>query len=281
MGYAASSFQYGASVWANGIRQHFLRFGGKHQSTKGTDPILLLPGITSPAATWAFVGERLGRRFDTYVVDIRGRGLSASGTGLDYSLDAMSSDVVALAKTLGLSRYSILGHSMGGRIAIRIAAQRPTGLQRLVIVDPPVSGPGRRPYPAPLDWYVDSIALSKQGMTADQMRVFCPAWPEHHLRVRAEWLATCSEEAVLHCFKAFGTDDIHADMPQIACPTLFILAQSGDVVTDSEMTEIKSLIPHVLSVRVPDCGHMIPYENEEGFFLGLGDFLGSSIYACE
>ncbi|MGT2494270.1 alpha/beta fold hydrolase [Cupriavidus basilensis] len=81
--------------------------------------VILVPGITSPAITWGFVGEVFGEQFDTYVLDVRGRGLSSAEDGLDYSLDAQAADVLAFAQALKLDRWMIVGHSMGGRIAVR------------------------------------------------------------------------------------------------------------------------------------------------------------------
>ena len=136
-----------------------------------------MPGITSPAITWGFVGERFGESFDTYILDVRGRGLSEAGAALDYGLDAQAADVLAFAQALGLEQYSLVGHSMGGRIGVRAGRSKPAGLRCLVLADPPVSGPGRRPYPAKLPWYVDSMAQARQGMDAEAMRAFCPAGP--------------------------------------------------------------------------------------------------------
>ncbi|PTN52966.1 alpha/beta hydrolase, partial [Achromobacter xylosoxidans] len=138
----SSTYLYGGQVHANGIRQHYLRYGGPEGERAERLAVIIIPGITSPAVTWGFVAERLGRQFDTYVLDVRGRGLSASGPDLDYGLDAQAADVTAFAQALGLERYALVGHSMGGRIAVRAAGKKPQGLARLVIVDPPVSGPG-------------------------------------------------------------------------------------------------------------------------------------------
>ena len=66
----SNQFLYGGNIFANGIRQHYLRYGGARE---GRDAIVLVPGITSPAVTWGFVAETLGRQFDTYVLDVRGR----------------------------------------------------------------------------------------------------------------------------------------------------------------------------------------------------------------
>ncbi|MBB1623840.1 alpha/beta fold hydrolase [Achromobacter sp. UMC71] len=269
-----STYLYGAHVHANGIRQHYLRYGGERA---GRDAVIVIPGITSPAATWGFVAERLGRQFDTYVLDVRGRGLSASGPGLDYGLDAQAADVTALAQALGLTRYALLGHSMGGRIAVRAARSGPSGLTRLVIVDPPVSGPGRRPYPANLAWYVDSIRQATHGMSAEDMRAFCPTWTDEQRTLRAQWLHTCFEPAIVQSFEDFGRDDIHADLPRVTTPLLLMTAERGGVVGDDDVTEWHKLAPQTQHVRVPDAGHMIPWDNEAGFHAALGDFLGAKV----
>jgi N-formylmaleamate deformylase len=269
-----SKFLYGANVHANGVRQHYLRYGGVRADR---DAIILLPGITSPAITWGFVGETFGHAFDVYIVDIRGRGLSEASADLDYSLDAQAKDVIAFAKALGLPRYAIVGHSMGARIAIRAARGQPAGLTRVVLVDPPVSGPGRRPYPANLAWYVDSMAAARKGAGIEGMRGFCPTWTDEQLRLRAEWLHTCDERAVLESFGGFHTDDIHADLPHVAVAARLILAARGDVVTDADVAEIKALRPGIEVARVPDAGHMIPWDNEPGFYRAFEEFLGARV----
>ncbi|KJK22776.1 alpha/beta hydrolase [Burkholderiaceae bacterium 16] len=270
-----SEFLYGGNVFANGIRQHYLRYGGATGARQGRDAVVIVPGITSPAVTWGFVGEQFGKHFDTYILDVRGRGLSEAGDALDYSLDAQAADVTAFAQALGLARYAIVGHSMGARIGIRAARGNPAGLTRLVMVDPPVSGPGRRAYPSQLPWYVDSIRLARQGIDAEGMRRFCPTWTEEQLRLRAEWLHTCDERAIVTSFEDFHRDDVHADMPSVQVPTLLMVAGRGDVIRAEDIDEIRGLLPAVQVARVPDAGHMIPWDDEAGFYRAFGDFLGA------
>ncbi|ANN69134.1 alpha/beta fold hydrolase [Bordetella bronchialis] len=272
---------YGGHVHANGIRQHYLRYAPAPGGAGKLDPVIVIPGITSPAITWGFVGERLGQVFDTYVLDVRGRGLTQAGEALDYGLDAQADDVNAFAQALGLARYSYVGHSMGGRIAIRAASRRPAGLARIVAVDPPVSGPGRRAYPAQLPWYVDSIAQARQGMDAEAMRRFCPTWTEEQLRLRAEWLHTCDERAIRQSFEEFHTEDIHAHLPHLDVPLLLMTAERGDVVRDEDVAEIQALKPGTRHTRVPGAGHMIPWDNEAAFYAAFGDFLGAPLPAAE
>ncbi|CAO3426881.1 alpha/beta fold hydrolase [Azospirillum endophyticum] len=269
----ASTFLFGANVQANGIRQHYLRYGGERQD--GRLSIVLIPGITSPAVTWGFVAERFGRQFDTYVLDVRGRGLSESGPHLDYGIDACADDVNAFAAALGLTDYVLVGHSMGARFAIRASVRGSAeGLRRLVLIDPPVSGPGRRPYPSGLPWYVDSIRQSLKGMDVEAMRAFCPTWTEEQLRLRAEWLHTCYEPAIVQTYEGFHRDDIHADLPKLPVPALLIVAGRGGVILPEDEEEIARLQPAIRIARVPNAGHMIPWDDLDGFLAAFGDGLG-------
>lgn len=273
----SSTFLYGGNVFANGIRQHYLRYGSSANEHATRPAIVLIPGITSPAITWGFVGEVLGARFDTYVLDVRGRGLSSASDTLDYSLDAQADDIVEFVKALGLSSFSLVGHSMGARIAARAASRIESGLKSVVLIDPPTSGPGRRPYPSQLSWYVDSMALASKGMDAEAMRQFCPTWTFEQRQLRAEWLHTCDERAVLTSFKGFHEDDFFADAARLNVPSLLITAERGDVVTPEDVSELQRATPSMLHTRVPNAGHMIPWDNEAGFYAALGNFLGASV----
>ena len=272
-----STFLYGGNVSANGIRHHYLRYGGRAGPRAHREAVIIVPGITSPAITWGFVGERFGLHFDTYVLDVRGRGLTENRPGMDYGLDAQAADLVAFAEALGLVHWSAVGHSMGARIAIRAAVSQPAGLMRLVLVDPPVSGPGRRPYPAALPWYVDSMKLAREGTDAEGMRAFCPTWTDEQLSLRAEWLHTCDEAAVITSFEGFHTDDIHADLPNLHVPVLLITAERGGVVSEDDVFEMEIAMPGLNEVRVANAGHMIPWDNEEGFYEAFGAFLGATL----
>lgn len=255
-----STFLYGAHVHANGIRQHYLRFGGKGRT------LIVVPGITSPAITWAFVGERLGEIFDTYIFDARGRGLSSSGPSLDYGLEALAADLGAALHALDVSNAFLLGHSMGARIAVRACARHNLQADRIILVDPPVTGPGRRHYPAPLSWYVDSIRLATEGCEIEDMRKFLPAWHEDHLRLRAEWLHTCDEQAIIRSYNDFHETDIHADLQLLTAPTLLMVAGKGGVILPEDAEEILQLLPRGTAITVPNTGHMIPWDDFEGFF---------------
>lgn len=261
-------FLRGANIHANGIRQHYLRYGGAGR------PLVLVPGITSPAITWGFVAERLAERYDVRVLDVRGRGLSSTGPGLDYGLNALAEDLAGFCGALSLSRPLVVGHSMGARIALRAAIRHPDAFGELVLVDPPVSGPGRRAYPSKLPWYVDSIRSAARGMDAQDMLAFCPTWTEEQRALRAEWLATCYEPAIVTAFEGFHTDDIHADLRSLAVKASLMVAGKGGVIEPGDVEEIRTLAPSIKVARVEEAGHMIPWDDLEGFLMTFQQLVG-------
>src|SRR5690606_7834786 len=98
-------------VQANGLRHHLLEYGPKDAT-----PVLILPGITSPAPTWEFVARELADDYRVFTADIRGRGLSDTPPS-GYTLPDYAADAAGVIEALGLDRPIVLGHSMGARIA--------------------------------------------------------------------------------------------------------------------------------------------------------------------
>lgn len=259
-------FLYGSNIHANNIRIHYLRYGGK-----GT-PLVLVPGITSPAITSGFVAERFAEKFDVYVVDVRGRGLSETGPGLDYGVATYATDIAGFIKVLQLEPVILLGHSMGARIAARVAAERRVVISQLVLADPPVTGPGRRPYNIPLDWFLSSIRLAQQGHGMEAFRDQTPHWAEEHIRLRAEWLHTCDLTAVSASYDNMHREDLHADLASISQPTLFLSAEKGAILED-ELQEVRKIAPAFTSVRLSGIGHMMPFEDLDLFAGAVLDYL--------
>jgi pimeloyl-ACP methyl ester carboxylesterase len=101
----------------------------------GTGPVIvLIHGITSSSDTWTRVMPYLTRRFTVIAPDLIGHGESAKPKG-DYSLGAHACSIRDLLLTLGHDRASIVGHSLGGGIAMQFSYQFPERCERLVLVD--------------------------------------------------------------------------------------------------------------------------------------------------
>ena len=95
--------------------------------------VVLVHGIASRAAQWERVMSLLGERHRVIAPDLLGHGLSAKPRG-DYSLGAQACGIRDLLATLGHDRVSLVGHSLGGGIAMQFAYQFPERVERLALV---------------------------------------------------------------------------------------------------------------------------------------------------
>jgi pimeloyl-ACP methyl ester carboxylesterase len=102
------------------------------QSGEGP-PLVLIHGITSRASSWEQVIPGLARRHTVIAPDLMGHGGSAKPRG-DYSLGSHASGIRDLLIALGHPRVTVVGHSLGGGIAMQLAYQFPERVERLVLV---------------------------------------------------------------------------------------------------------------------------------------------------
>jgi pimeloyl-ACP methyl ester carboxylesterase len=123
--------EIGQSAEANGIRTNYLEAGS------GTETVLLIhgsgPGVTS-YANWRVVMPALAEDFRVIAPDMVGFGYSDRPKDVTYGLDTWADQVVGLMDTLGIDKAHLVGNSFGGSIALRIAAQHPERVGKLVLM---------------------------------------------------------------------------------------------------------------------------------------------------
>lgn len=260
----------GQSVYVevNGLRHHLLSYGSGR-------PLLILPGITSPAATADFLATRIAKLgFAVHALDIRGRGQSDVAPSGAYRLEDYAADIAAIVAAQKWERPAVIGHSMGARIAAAYAttyAASDHGL--IVLIDPPVCGPGRSKYPTSLESFMTQLAEAKAGATPEAVRRFYPKWPERELRLRLEVLPTCDETAVRESHAGFENEDFFAYWRKVTAPAAMICGAESPVVTAEAVADLRAVNPAIPLHIVPEAGHMIPWDNFEGFFSVLTPML--------
>lgn len=131
----------------------------KQYSDKGT-PVLVLHGLFGSLSNWGWHCKQLAEDFAVYGVDLRNHGDSPHSDRLDYQV--MAEDVRQLIERLGLKSCSLVGHSMGGKVAMQLALSHPELVDKLVVVDiAPVA------YPEDADGHMNVLA----GMDAVELDV--------------------------------------------------------------------------------------------------------------
>ena len=98
-------------------------------------PVLFTHSLAGNAAQWAPQAAHLRGARRTIAIELRGHGRSAPPAGGDYTIGAMAGDVGAVADALGLERFALVGHSLGGSVALEYAGAHSDRVTALALID--------------------------------------------------------------------------------------------------------------------------------------------------
>jgi pimeloyl-ACP methyl ester carboxylesterase len=258
--------------------------------TGGSGPaLLLLHGITNSSETWRHVAPRLAERFTVIAPDLLGHGESATPRG-DYSLGAHASGVRDLLTALGTERVTVVGHSLGGGIAMQFAYQFPERCERLVLVSS--GGLGRevhlllRAAALPGADYVlpalTSAGLIEVGRGVGGLLRLLRLAPSKDLEVLGHGFASLdnagSRQAFLHTVRSViepGGQRVSAqDRLTLAAglPTLIVWGGRDSIIPVKHGAAAHEAMPGSRFEVFPDAGHMPHDADPERFAALLTEF---------
>jgi pimeloyl-ACP methyl ester carboxylesterase len=223
--------------------------------------------------TFAPVIARLTRGFTVVSYDQRGWGESRELPG-PYGLGQLADDALDVVRGLGIRRYVLVGHSMGGKVAQMVAARRPDGLSGLALVAPAPPRPVVDAQAAEaLSHAYDSGETA--GFVLDNVLTSRPLPPDLREQVLADSLAAATEarrEWPLHGI----TEDITAAAKAIEVPVL-VLAGEHDRVEPPASLEA-NLLPYIPGARmtvIAGTGHLSPLEAPDQLANLIDEFVTS------
>ena len=230
-----------------------------HISGSGATTLLYLHYWGGSARTWQPVIDALPDGYRHVAVDLRGWG-DSSRPDAGYALADMAADVRGVVEALALDRHILVGHSMGGKLAQYLAADRPAGLRGLVLVAP------SPPLPLPLDAqqrdaiahaYDDAAAV---GAALDHVLSAGPLPPALRNQVVEDSLrgAPAAKRAWPHGAMA---EDITDRARRIGAPVTIVSGELDRVDPPAALlTHLLPFIPHAVLETVPARGHLLPLE---------------------
>jgi pimeloyl-ACP methyl ester carboxylesterase len=241
-------------------------------------PVVLLHGLFGHAGNFGAIARRLGERHRVLALDLRNHGGSPHATPMSYP--AMAADVLATMDALGLAQAALVGHSMGGKVAMLVAQGAPARVARLCVVDI-----APRAYPAAFDVYARAMAAIplRAGLTrgeADAAMAHTVPQPA----VRAFLLQNLRLDTAPPAWRlnlpvvAAALPEISAwvppEVPAYRGPTLFLAGARSDYIAASDTAAIIARFPQARIETVPGAGHWVHAEAGEAFLAVLAPFLG-------
>ena len=242
-------------------------------------PVLVLHGLLGQSRNWQAIARRLQQAgLGLYLVDLRNHGASPWSDEVGFA--AMADDLVAFAEGHRLGRVALVGHSLGGKVAMALALRRPDLVERLAVVD--IAPVAYRSGFEDLIRAMLAVELLPTTRRADVEAALTPAVPDAGVRA---FLATNLEtregrlawapnlEALLAGMEALKGFPEPPAPGRYDGPTLFLRGGLSRYVRPEHEPTIRRLFPEAEIVTVEGAGHWVHAEAPERTITELGRFL--------
>ena len=265
----------GDLVELDGLRLH-LRDSGP----KAAPAVIMVHGFGGSLHSWEPWAQALSTDHRVIRFDLPGCGLTAPDPSGNYT-DARSMQLlIALMDRLGIARASIVGHSIGGRIAWTFAATHPERVDKLVLVAPDgFASPGfaygqapEVPVSAELMRYVLPKPLLRMSLEPAYGNA---AFLSDDLTTRYHdlMLAPGSRDALLARMRQTTLIDPIPLLQRIQAPTLLVWGEADAMIPFANSADYLKAIPHATRVSLPGVGHLPQEEAAEASIAAVRDFL--------
>lgn len=270
-------------------------------------PVLLfLHGFPESHRTWR---EQLPHFAETHRViapDQRGyRGSSKPTDVADYAPERIVADAFALMDALGVGRFTVVGHDWGGAVTWGVALANPERVERLVILNAPHPAPFQRALFDDMEQRASSqyitafrdtsmdATIREQGLVPILLKAVSwdrsPALSDdERARMLADWSDGEAAIAMLNWYRATsivvppmeGPEPprpafLSAPFPPVTVPTVVIWATDDRALRPSLLDGLDELVNDLTVVKVPGCGHFVPWEAPGAVNRAIREWLGA------
>lgn len=249
------------NVRVNGLRLHYAAWG-----PRGGPPIICLHGGAANSHWWDWVAPELAGPFRVLAMEFPGHGRSGWPRPPRYRMEDLVRAVIGFADELGVSRLDLVGHSMGGKVAMLVAGRHPRRLRSLIVADatPDVSADGlaemRQIGTRPLRLFPSRQAgarafrLIPPETVAPPDRLHALALSSMRHRGHGRWSLGPDREF----FSRVVPRVAWPLLPRIGCPTLILRAERSSILSRRTALAMRRAIPRAALREIPGtCHHMV------------------------
>ncbi len=245
-----------------------LKQSSKHETVNKSEIIFIIHGLFGSLSNLSSLGKELQNDFDVILVDVRNHGQSARSTTMTYQ--EMANDIFEVADSLNIDTFSILGHSMGGKIAMTCALLQPNRINRLVVADiAPTSHVDRHS-----DVFTGLQAVSnsnvKNRAEADTVLANYVETPEiRQFLLKSYQRGDNGFRFIYDVNNLYQNYSLIRDWPEqhnhYDKPTLFIKGELSDYIDQASQQSIITLFPNAKLKVINATGHWLHAEKPKTF----------------
>lgn len=243
-------------------------------------PLIILHGLLGAADNWRAMSKRLAAHCQVYTLDLRNHGASPHSPVMSYV--AMADDLREFFAGEKIDHAHLLGHSMGGKVAMQFAAAKPEALAKLVIVD--IAPRAYEPTDRSLLGALSELELNRCKSYGDAEQALTAAIPDQALR---HFLVKNLARGADQSFRwRIGLSEIAAKYDEInhaivaaspiTNPTCFIRAGRSNFIADEDIPAIGGMFTNAHIVTIVDAGPCVHVDDADGFYRAVSEFLLSS-----
>lgn len=239
-----------------------------HRELGEGTPLMILHGLFGFSDNWQTHAKKLAEYYRVILVDLRNHGRSDWSD--EFSYEIMANDVIKLAESLGIEEMILVGHSMGGKVAMHLAAKQEELLEKMIVVDMGIKG-----YPMHHDHILKGInSLDFQTISArreadQQLSQHIDSYGVRQFLLKNMYwkekgqLAWRMNVPVLEREMPKILSGFEA--PEIFTPTLFIRGGMSNYVLDEDIPLLETQFPDMELVTVENAGHWVHAEAPNEF----------------
>ena len=239
-------------------------------------PMMVLHGLLGSSRNWLSTGVTLAANgWHVFAADLRNHG--ASPWADDCSYRAMSDDIAALIHQQGWQHLHLIGHSMGGKVAMRVAVNRPDLITRLTLVDiaPKIYTQRVREEFVAME-NLDLTKIHSRKDADEQLSKWISDWAMRQFILtnlqsddNQGWRWGVNRKALTAALPEIMGNPL-TEGEKYEGPTRFICGGKSSYVTDADWPKIKNYFPHANRVILAESGHNPHFDSRGGFVEAVG-----------
>jgi len=241
-------------------------------------PLIIIHGLFGSLDNWMTFAKTMSENHEVYLIDARNHGQSPHSNV--FNIQVMADDLKEFIDENQLINSIILGHSMGGKIAMQFAINYPSKIDKLIVVDI-----APKAYPVHHELIIEGLqaldfnVIKTRNAADEKLSAYIPEFSVRQFLLKNLYWKEKEQLGFRFNLEVIAKNIHHVGEALVTNgksfnnPTLFVRGDKSNYILDSDMDEIQKIFPNSNLITIKDSGHWIHAEQPEAFLNTIEQFL--------